>query len=134
MPNPNPIFILIDDDLLNNMVFKMTIRNANKDIEVVSHNFPENGLAYILDTFLNDNAPNGILLLDINMPILSGWEVLDKLNFHSEKIKNNLSIYMLSSSIDHNDKANANNHPLVSGFIEKPLSIDIVLKLLMEKP
>ena len=132
MPNPNPIFILIDDDLLNNMVCKMTIRNANKDIEVVSHNFPENGLAYILDTFLKDNAPKGILLLDINMPILSGWEVLDKLNSHFEKIKNNLSIYMLSSSIDHSDKANANNHPLVSGFIEKPLSTNAILMLLKE--
>ena len=57
------------------------------------------------------------------MPITDGWEALRIIEKLDENIKKQLSVFMLSSSIDPNDKKRAMEHPLVLDFIEKPLTV-----------
>lgn len=78
---------------------------------------------YLMD---GDNLPE-IIFLDINMPILNGWEFLDLLNSHD--LNKLPKIYMLTSSISPEDVNKSENHPLVTGYFTKPLSLDKLSEL-----
>jgi len=125
-------FIQIDDDLINNMICGQVIRDVLPDVDILSFTDPETGLSYILSVYEDPAARNVIVYLDINMPTLSGWEVLEKLNVFPPSVKQKVRIFMLSSSIDPQDKRRASENPLVNGYIEKPLTTIQVHRTLEE--
>jgi CheY-like chemotaxis protein len=114
-------FLLIDDDPSNNLLTKISIKKIIENAEVVAHTMPENGIQYIVDEY-TQNPVNTVLFLDINMPTLSGWDVLDKFAEMPHLIEPHFTIYVLSSSVDPSDKEKAASNQLVSGYLEKPLS------------
>jgi CheY-like chemotaxis protein len=63
-----------------------------------------------------------VIFLDLNMPVMNGWEFLDKYNELYQRRKDHIVI--LSSSIDFLDRQKAKLYPVVYDFIEKPLSMD----------
>lgn len=65
-----------------------------------------------------------ILFLDLNMPLLGGWEFLDRLS--DRNFENKLTVYIVSSSIDERDHNKANNYNVVEAFLEKPLTYEKV--------
>ncbi len=125
-----PDFIAIDDDAVNNLIsiefLQMTIADAN----IKTFTNPKKALAYIVDHYAQPDSANVIIFLDINMPVLSGWEVLDELEHVSPEILRKTTIYMLSSSIDEQDKLMAEKHPLISGYIPKYLSQEKILAVM----
>jgi CheY-like chemotaxis protein len=64
------------------------------------------------------------------MPIWSGWDFVEHFDKLDENIKNRFKIYMLSSSIDNNDKQRAMDNKNVVDYIEKPLTKEKVFSLL----
>ena len=116
-------FIVIDDDPVNNRICEIVIRKIFRDASVRTFLEPETGLSYIAGTYNAPGANPVMLLLDINMPTLTGWDVLDYFTKFSEVLINKFTIYILSSSIDAQDKQRASNCHLVSGYIEKPLTL-----------
>jgi CheY-like chemotaxis protein len=76
-------------------------------------------------TFLQKQAPLGglpqVILLDLNMPILNGWEFLDALQPLQEQLRDQCLVYILTSSLAPTDTSRANNNPLVAGLLHKPL-------------
>ncbi len=118
-----PDFVIIDDDRINNMLCIAIIKNIIPGANVVGFVFPEEGLEYLNLKCAAADANEIILLLDINMPVLNGWDVLQKLETASITVRQHLKIFMLSSSLDPRDKEKAQNSSLTSGFIEKPLSL-----------
>ncbi|MCS6821901.1 MAG: response regulator [Microscillaceae bacterium] len=109
--------ILIDDDKINNLINKEIIRQFNQNIEVVIfERAPE-----ALDFFKKNPKINScLILLDINMPIMNGWEFLQSFRNLSLKIP----IFMLTSSIDDYDMEIAKKYAEVLSYIRKPLSVD----------
>lgn len=73
-----------------------------------------------------------VILLDINMPKINGFEFLDYFDTLDEKFRKNVIIYMLSSSVDPSDKEKANSHKHVKGFLTKPFKIDELDQYLKE--
>jgi response regulator RpfG family c-di-GMP phosphodiesterase len=124
-------FIVIDDDQINNMLCKYSIRQVNGGFETDTFLEPEKGFEYIVSKYSSTSVEiPTVLLLDINMPTWSGWDFLDKFEKLDEQIKNQIKVYMLSSSVDPKDmeKAKANSH--VVDYIVKPLNRDIVIKII----
>ena len=77
-----------------------------------------------LDTLLpriksNENLPD-IILLDINMPVMDGWQFLDE--FTNTAPKKAITIYMVTSSIDPEDVKKAQKYSQISNYIVKPLT------------
>ncbi len=72
-----------------------------------------------------------LVFLDINMPEMSGWDVLDELKDHNEILIKFMTIYMISSSIDLTDKNKSIDNPLVKAFVSKPLSGKVIKELLV---
>lgn len=116
-------FVLVDDDKICNTIAKFGVLKLNPDAEVQVYSDPEIALETIQQEVITETEDiKTIILLDINMPILSGWDFLDSLARRGEEFCRRFTIIMLSSSIDHNELQKANSHPLLSGFLSKPLN------------
>ena len=122
--------IIIDDDSLNNFFIEATIDFGFSDVDVQCFVDARSGLdfidAYYCSTFRN----NTILILDINMRELTGWDFLEILRGYPDTIKNQFDLYVFSSSVCVEDKKRAYEHLIVKGFFEKPLTMH-QLKLLL---
>ena len=126
-------FILVDDDLFNNNLCKMYIHYVLPDIEIVDFTLPERGFDYLKSEFFNSHAASSILLLDINMPTMTGWDFLEKYEELDQRVKDQISIYILSSSVDPRDKEKAANNKYVKGYLEKPLQVEVIKTIVKEK-
>ena len=125
-------FIIIDNDPVNNLLCTLAIKDVADDIEIQAFDSPVKGFEYITTEYLNTENLT-VLLLDINMPTWSGWDFLDNFEKLDEKIKRQIKIYILSSSIDANDKHRARENKNVVDYIEKPLSGKTVSSMLEQK-
>jgi response regulator RpfG family c-di-GMP phosphodiesterase len=121
-------FIVIDDDSINNTICRINIQRTIPESDIQTFLIPEEGFAYISTQYLTTDNPT-ILFLDINMPRWSGWDFLDHFEKLDKKIKEQIEIHMLTSSIDANDKKRVTDHKNVDGFIEKPLTKEILQKM-----
>jgi two-component system chemotaxis response regulator CheY len=118
-----PEFIVVDDDGMHNIVCRKVIERMTGGAAVRTYTEPEAALDYIKLKYGEDvTAESAILLLDIDMPTLTGWQALDIFGKFPAIVKENVHIYMLSSSLDPYDREMADAHPLVTGFIMKALS------------
>ncbi|MFK7952555.1 MAG: two-component system response regulator [Ekhidna sp.] len=116
--------VLIDDDSTTNFLNKTIIQKAGLVDEIMVFEEAEEALTY----FKSKNSKDPFLvLLDVNMPIMNGWEFLDEY----DKIKNDLNafIVMLTSSIDPADKQKAESFNYVVEYQSKPLSNSTINKL-----
>jgi CheY-like chemotaxis protein len=115
--------LLVEDDPITIMVCDRIIKMTSFSDKVTSC---ENGkIAIDFLTSIKDTGPvPKIIFLDINMPVMNGWDFLEEF----EKVQGEFSelprIYLLSSTVDPEDYKKAKNFSLVEDFISKPLSRD----------
>lgn len=76
-----------------------------------------------------ENVPD-VILLDLNMPIMDGWQFLDE--FIKIKTNKKILIYIVSSSIDPADTEKAKKYESVSNFIVKPITVDNLKNILQQ--
>src|SRR5436190_9540074 len=132
MVNMPTRFMIIDNDPVSNLLCTLAIRDVQDAAEIQTFNFPVDGFKYLAKEYADTTNPT-VLLLDINMPIWSGWDFLDNFEKLDDNIKKQFKVYLLSSSIDVNDKHRARENKNVMDYIEKPLSEKTVLSLLDQK-
>lgn len=121
----NKLIFIVDDDPLIRLIVETMISSVDNSLHFVHC---ENGQVGVekLNEHLVQNAEKIIIFLDLNMPILDGWGFLDKIQSQDFN-KNNLDIYILSSSIDNREIEKSKQYDLVKKFYHKPLtSVDIV--------
>lgn len=125
-------FILIDDDPVSNLIHKKIIEITTKDgeTEVISFLTVKEGLDFIEKQCHDRNCDEFVILLDINMPGLNGWDFLDQLGKLPKPWNN---VYILSSSIAKVDLAKANSYGAVKGYLYKPLTIPSLKVVLQEQ-
>lgn len=121
-------YIIVDDDSFNNTICSLILKNILGEIDIKTFKVPEEGLEFIENEYMTNLEP-AILFLDINMPTLSGWEFMEQYEKFSEEVKNQISIYILSSSLDQRDKDKAKMNPYIKGFISKPLNRETILSI-----
>ncbi len=114
--------VIIDDDSCHNIVCALSLKKFFKtaNINVMGFTNAYEGLDH-LRSLTGNSASKTILFLDINMPSLSGWEVLAKLEAMPRQVKENLIVYILSSNITASDRATSYAFSFVKGCLEKPL-------------
>lgn len=112
--------LIVDDDPIVRLVIQTMIHNLDSSVNCLQGNNGMVGLA-LLETL--QNATDAIVvLLDINMPVLNGWEFLDRLQKINLDSFSQFQLYMVTSSTDESDKLKAQSYPVIKKFYHKPLS------------
>jgi CheY-like chemotaxis protein len=78
------------------------------------------------------NLPD-VVFLDLNMPEMNGWSVLESLKKNYEKLPKPISVYIISTSIDATERRDAMNYHFVKEFISKPLYRDKIISIAKEE-
>lgn len=109
--------LIVDDDEIILVLHKVRVKKSGLDSQPTCL---LNGVVALDYLKANDDADTHFLvLLDINMPKMNGWELLGAIE--SSHLKAKISVAMVTSSIDQNDRDLAAKNKLVFGYFEKPL-------------
>ena len=119
-------FIIIDDDALNNKICSVTIRKIDSNAHIDTFTDPVEGFAYVSTLATEGHDANVILFLDINMPMMDGWEFLKQFDALEEIRRKRIRIYILSSSVEKTDMDRAKNDRNVSQYLIKPLTKETI--------
>jgi CheY-like chemotaxis protein len=121
-----PTICLIDDDRIYQFTARRIIELVNPAQRVL--NFFNGKEAIRQPNLAVDTLPD-IIFLDINMPVMNGWEFLEDYNAIKNMFPKNIAIYMVSSSIDEKDRLRS-QHFGVTDYIEKPINQQMMRQIL----
>jgi CheY-like chemotaxis protein len=119
--------LVIDDDDINIFIIKKIVEKTGYNINMVAKTNGQLAIDYLRSLSENNAQFPQLVLIDINMPVLNGWEFLEA--YDHLGISQRVDMYMLSSSVYENDIEKAKTYKTVKGFISKPLSINRLIEL-----
>ena len=120
-------YILIDDSEFDLFLNKEFLLLSGITGPVESFDSATDALAFIIKE--GDEVKDSVILLDIHMPIMNGFEFLEKFELFPEHIKSRFKVFMVSSTLDVKDREQAKNSKIVIDLLPKPLNV----KLLKDK-
>lgn len=112
--------LIVDDDKMIKLLHKMMVFKSGLCTEPLV--FDDGKTAFDFLVAHHADFENYLILLDINMPIMNGWEFLDAIQ--GKDFENKLQVIMVTSSVDSGDKNKAKQYPQILDFLEKPLKVD----------
>jgi len=131
MNSNQPVSILlVDDDEINNFISIKLIKKALLTSDIMACLNGRFAIDQLVDIQKRDpeKLPDYIFL-DINMPIMNGWEFLDEYKRLNIDPLGKSKIFIISSSVFSNDINRARSYPIVKSFISKPLSVEKIKEL-----
>lgn len=118
-------FFLLDDDFTFNFIHRKKIEKFGIDQEIVEFTSPTKAILYFMDA--NEDQIPDILLLDINMPELNGFEFLDALKAKRTDLCDKLNVFIVTSSLNPEDYQIAKGYDCIKGFHNKPIDLDNIM-------
>jgi CheY-like chemotaxis protein len=130
MLNKKNRLLVVDDDNINMFIVRKIIEKSGFEIDLVFKNNGLQALDYLKNLISTGKALPNLMLTDINMPLMDGWELID--NCLNLNILGQTNTYVLSSSVYEEDLEKIKMYPDLKGFISKPLSFEILGRLMQE--
>lgn len=126
--------IIDDDDMYVNLVTKViNMRNLVKNLLIFKNG--KEALDYFVGALkkLEERKIPQVILLDLNMPIMNGWQFLNNLIEYDFPELKNSTLYIVSSSINPADIERSKTINLVKDFLIKPVTVDQLSEVFMNK-
>lgn len=124
--------MLIDDNEIDNLINQKMIEACSTADKILTHT----GAKAAIESLKNLEKLGGsqsllpeVIFLDIDMPLMDGFQFLEEFDKLSGDVKEHCRIVMLTSSMNPQDLTRAKKSPYVRKYINKPLSADTLTKL-----
>ena len=122
--------IFIDDCKLDHFILKKILKKYQLQYDVSCTEDAEEVLSFLSMNSGNKNELPDVILLDIYMPNLDGWEFLEKIKSLYPRLAKQLKIYILSSSINPKDITRSKNYEFVHSFLFKPITNEVLQRII----
>jgi len=126
----NKVFI-VDDDEVSIFLTEAILAAESFATECQGFLDAQTALQNLMESAQDSSAGDlpEVIFLDLNMPFLSGWDFIEALTPYEQALKDRCRIYILTSSVDEQERKRAVKCSLVAGFLQKPLEDDCLHQL-----
>jgi CheY-like chemotaxis protein len=126
--------LIVDDDEVSSYLIELTIEEMGIADNIAKAYNGLEALQFLEANYAAADASDKdffpfLILLDLNMPVMNGFEFLEELDKHYAYLKDKVAVCILSSSSAPKDLKKANNYN-IAGYIAKPLSDENFLPVL----
>lgn len=121
--------LLVDDDSATNFINEIVIRETGLVRQIVKASTGMQALEFLKIKINSKHPQPEIILLDINMPAMDGWEFMEAYRVLEEEQKAKIIVVMLTTSLNPDDEERARNIKEINDFRNKPLTAEIFIEL-----
>ena len=121
---------IIDDDDIFRFIMKKQLMNQNLADEIFTFENGEEAIEFLEENRSDEFQIPDVIFLDINMPIMDGWDFVSRFDKLKPDLPKSVVIYMISSSVDDRDIVRAKNTDLIKEYVIKPLDKEKITQLM----
>ncbi len=118
---------MIDDNELDLLISRKLISKQDPSLEFTEYTNASKALTFLKE---QEKVAFDIILLDLNMPEMNGWDFLDEYQKLSIPKAN---VYILTSSLDTRDKSKSKEYNVVKGYFDKPLKHHYISEIISQQ-
>lgn len=113
--------LLVDDDRIYQFAARKTIEATGFADKIMIYSNGEEAINYLKLHLADGPLLPDVIFLDVNMPIMNGWEFLEEYSHLKQRLSKPVLIYVVSSSVDEFDVSKSRQYDTVKGYIVKPV-------------
>jgi len=117
--------LIVDDDPIFVMMHKLKVKMSSIADNPQIHHNGKSALESIVGN--KEDDASFLIFLDINMPVMNGWDLLNALQV--SPLSDKVFVALVTSSVDKMDKERASRYPQVIGFYEKALNVETCIEI-----
>jgi CheY-like chemotaxis protein len=127
------IIWVVDDDAIYQIIINKLIQKSGVFSAHSSFTNGKEAITALNNTLDDANYLPDVILLDINMPVMDGWEFMEEIKMIKSKIRKQITIYLVSSSIAIEDKNKSKTYTDIVGYLPKPISVNDLIAIVSKE-
>ncbi len=127
---PVKLIWVIDDDPIFTFLTETQLASRYSHVAIQSFSNGHEAYEALKRCITEDLDLPDLILLDINMPVMDGWEFIEEYKAIMGQFAQQVFVFMVSSTIDMNEIELAKNHENIEGFMSKPVVMDELVKMI----
>ncbi|GAB4334337.1 MAG: response regulator [Flammeovirgaceae bacterium] len=130
--HPNIQYImLIDDDPITNIINERNLMALGYDFKIDKFNSGRSAIDFLKNRLKTNELMPNIIFLDINMPMMNGWDFMKEYQALKSDVVSNIRLFMLTSSSAEQDLQKVKQFPEIEKYLVKPLSDEAINRILV---
>lgn len=126
------ILCFIDDDEVYQYTITRSVNTHHLAKKILVFSDGEEAMGFLIDNVANNENLPDVIFLDINMPIMDGWQFLEEYVKLKPSLSKKITIYVITSSVDPVDHAQAQKISDISDYIVKPIRPEMLKEIIEE--
>lgn len=123
------VICIVDDDDVYQYTVTRALKSDSLAKKILVFSDGEEALDFLTDNIANKPILPDVIFLDVNMPIMDGWQFLEEYVKIKPRVGKQITIYMVTSSVDPVDVDRAKKFSEISDYLVKPIQPDQIREL-----
>tara|TARA_B100000795_G_scaffold254654_1_gene225720 strand:- start:2288 stop:2701 length:414 start_codon:yes stop_codon:yes gene_type:complete len=129
MIRKQPFICIIDDNKIYQFMLIRIIKKNKLAENIITFSDGEKAIQYLTDNKLTNEKIPDIIFLDVNMPIMDGWQFIEEYASIKTELNKKIVIFMLSSSVNPINIERARKISEITDYVTKPIKLEEVKRV-----